>query len=123
MALFARKKFVWNEPWFFQQRIRTFQAWVRITLFLSAIALVIGAVLFFSRGNAAKPISLFEIIAMSLGVSAAVWWVLGQYLERIGSAASSQALVEMARKQLCKRPDTLLKPSIESVPVEVFERS
>jgi hypothetical protein len=26
MGLFERKRFVWNEPWFFQQRIRTIPA-------------------------------------------------------------------------------------------------
>ncbi len=93
MPLFTRKRFVWNEPWFFQQRIRTFQAWLRISLFLSAIALVIGSVLFFSRGNAARPISIFEIVAMSLGVSAAVWWVLDGTNTRRQAILTSDSII------------------------------
>ncbi len=74
MALFERKRFVWNEPWFFQQRIRTTKSWINLVLLLSAIAGGLGALLYFSVPAGQQP-NLFEIIGMSLGAAAAVWWI------------------------------------------------
>lgn len=75
MGLFQRKRFVWNEPWFFQQRIRTKKAWGLFSLLLLVVAGGVGATLFFSA-PAGKPIRLLEVIGLSLGLAAAVWWVL-----------------------------------------------
>ena len=75
MGLFERKRFVWNEPWFFQQRIRTAKGWAMLLLFLSALGGGVGAILFFAAPAGAPP-NLFEIIGMSLGFAAAVWYVL-----------------------------------------------
>ncbi len=74
MALFQRKRFVWNEPWFFQQRIRTTGSWINLALLLIAIAGALGATLYFSVPAGQQP-NYFEIIGMSLGAAAAVWWV------------------------------------------------
>ena len=46
MGLFQRKRFVWNEPWFFQQRIRTMKGWLICSLFLLAVAIAVGAARF-----------------------------------------------------------------------------
>ena len=75
MGLFQRKRFVWYEPWFFQQRIRTTKSWFLFSLLLLAVAGAVGATLFFSA-PAGKPINLFEVIGLSIGLAAAVWWVL-----------------------------------------------
>jgi len=50
MGLFERKRFVWNEPWFFQQRIRTTKGWVIMGLLLVAVAAAVGAALYFTAG-------------------------------------------------------------------------
>ena len=75
MTFFARKRFVWNEPWFFQQRIRTPTSWFLLSLLLLAVAGIVGAALYFAA-PAGKPINLFEIVGMSLAAAAALWWVL-----------------------------------------------
>jgi hypothetical protein len=75
MALFSIKRYVWNEPWFFQQRIRTTKAWILFSLLLLAIALGLGALLFF-LARAGRAISWTEIIGLPLGAAAAVWWLL-----------------------------------------------
>ncbi|MBC7854273.1 MAG: hypothetical protein IAF94_12640, partial [Pirellulaceae bacterium] len=74
MGLFQRKRFVWNEPWFFQQRLRTMKGWILFSLFLLAVALVMGAAMFFGA-PAAKRMHVLEIIGLSVGMAAAVWWV------------------------------------------------
>jgi hypothetical protein len=75
MPLFSTKRYVWNEPWFFQQRIRTATSWVLFALLLLGIALVLGVVLYL-LARAGRPISWTEIIALPLGAAAAVWWLL-----------------------------------------------
>ncbi|MEL6109661.1 MAG: hypothetical protein AAFU85_26935 [Planctomycetota bacterium] len=75
MGLFERKRFVWNEPWFFQQRIRTVKAWSVFGLVLLLLGGALGIVLFWSTPQGAAP-NWFEIIGMSLGFPAAVWYVL-----------------------------------------------
>ncbi len=75
MGLFQSKRFVWNEPWFFQQRVRTAKSWLLFSLLLLGIAIAVAVMLFFSA-PAGKPFSLLEMIFMSVGVAAAVWWVL-----------------------------------------------
>ena len=73
MPLFQRTRFVWYEPWFFQQRIRTAKGWIVFSLLLLVVAAGAGAALFF----AAPPgLNLLQIIGLSLGLAAAVWWVL-----------------------------------------------
>lgn len=72
MGLFRRKRFVWNEPWFFQQRIRSKRAWVLFSLLLLAVAAGVGASLFL----AVPGTSLLEAIGLSIGLAAAIWWVL-----------------------------------------------
>jgi hypothetical protein len=72
MPLFQRKRFVWNEPWFFQQRIRPAKAWVLFSLMVSAFAGTVGAILYFSAPAA----NLLEVIGLSLGMAFAIWWVL-----------------------------------------------
>ncbi|TWT51895.1 hypothetical protein KOR42_33690 [Thalassoglobus neptunius] len=75
MALFERKRFVWNEPWFFQQRIRATSSWINLALILGAAAAVVGLVFFFAA-PAGQPKNWFEIIGMSIGFAAAIWWLL-----------------------------------------------
>ena len=75
MGLFQRKRFVWNEPWFFQQRIRTMKGWLLCSLLLLAVAIAVGAALFFGA-PAAKRMHPLAIIGLSIGMAAAVWWVL-----------------------------------------------
>src|SRR5688500_17690244 len=75
MGLFERKRFVWNEPWFFQQRIRTAKGWVLCLLLLLAVASAVGAAMYFGAPAAKRRYSV-EIIGISAGVAAALWWVL-----------------------------------------------
>lgn len=75
MGLFERKRFVWNEPWFFQQRIRTAKGWLVCALFLLGLAVAVGAALYFGA-PAAKRMHILEILGLSVGVAAALWWVL-----------------------------------------------
>ena len=75
MALFQRKRFVWYEPWFFQQRIRTVRSWVNLTLLLVAIASGVGAALYFSTPRG-QPVDYGLVVGLSLGSAAAVWWLL-----------------------------------------------
>lgn len=74
MALFERKRFVWNEPWFFQQRIRTTKSWLMFLLLLASLAVAVGLTLFWAA-PAGKPINLFEIIGLSIGSAAVLWWI------------------------------------------------
>jgi hypothetical protein len=75
MAFFQRRNFVWNEPWFFLHRIRTARAWFLFSLFLSfvVVAVAVGIAM---MAPANKPPSPLTIIGLSLGVSAALWWIL-----------------------------------------------
>lgn len=75
MGLFQRKRFVWNEPWFFQQRLRTMKGWIIVSLFLLAVALAVGAAMYF-LAPAAKRMHVLEIFGLSIGMAAAVWWVM-----------------------------------------------
>jgi hypothetical protein len=75
MAIFQRKRFVWNEPWFFQQRIRPLKAWVLFSLLLLGVAIAIAAALYFSA-PAGRPMHLLEVTGLGLGIAAALWWVL-----------------------------------------------
>lgn len=75
MALFERKRFVWSEPWFFQQRIRTTRSWINLILFL-VIAAVVAAVVVYNSTPPGQPKNWVEIIGMGLGVAAALWWIL-----------------------------------------------
>ena len=75
MGIFERKRFVWNEPWFFQQRIRTTQAWMILVLVLLGLGGGVGAILFFAA-PAGMPANLVEVIGLSAGFAAAVWWVV-----------------------------------------------
>lgn len=75
MGLFERKRFVWNEPWFFQQRIRTTKSRAILALILLGLGGGVGAILFFAA-HAGKPANLVEVIALSFGFAAAVWYVL-----------------------------------------------
>jgi hypothetical protein len=75
MPLFQRKRFVWYEPWFFQQRIRTAKSWVLFALLLLAVAVAVGAALYFSAPQG-KPFPLLEAAGLGIGIAAAVWWVL-----------------------------------------------
>jgi hypothetical protein len=75
MGLFQRKRFVWYEPWFFQQRIRTKKSWLMLSLLLLAVAVAVGAAIFWSA-PAGKPFHLLQVIGLSVGSAAAVWWVL-----------------------------------------------
>ena len=74
MGLFQRKRFVWYEPWFFQQRIRTVKSWVLFSLLLLAVGGAIGAGVFFAA-PAGRPASLLEAVGLGLGASALLWWV------------------------------------------------
>ena len=72
MALFERKRFVWNEPWFFQQRIRTATSWLVFALVLLAIAVIVGVsaalVVVHGRGAVAR---IFDLgLTLPLGTSA-----------------------------------------------------
>ncbi len=75
MPLFQRKRFVWNEPWFFQQRIRTKMAWVMFALILLVFVGLVGVALYFSRPAGAR-MNPWEIVGLCIGLAAAVWWVL-----------------------------------------------
>lgn len=75
MGLFERKRFVWNEPWFFQQRIRTTKSWLIFALILLGLGGGVGAILFFAA-PAGNPANMVEVIGMSVGFAAAVWYVL-----------------------------------------------
>jgi hypothetical protein len=75
MGLFQRKRFVWNEPWFFQQRIRTKKGWLIFSLVLGAIAAAVGTAVYFGA-PAVRPQRLFEAVGLSLGLAAFMWWVL-----------------------------------------------
>jgi hypothetical protein len=75
MGLFQRKRFVWNEPWFFQQRIRRRKAWLLFSLLLFAVAIAVGASLFW-LAPAGKQFHPLEIIGLGVGNAAAVWWLM-----------------------------------------------
>src|SRR5687767_9480754 len=75
MPLFQRKRFVWYEPWFFQQRIRTAKSWVYLALLLIAIAVGVAATLYFTTPQG-RPVDYGLILGLSLGSAAAVWWLL-----------------------------------------------
>ncbi len=75
MGLIQRKRFVWYEPWFFQQRIRTTKSWLLFSLLLLAVGIAVGAALFLSAPPG-KAINVLEVIGLSIGLAAVIWWVL-----------------------------------------------
>jgi hypothetical protein len=75
MGLFERKRFVWNEPWFFQQRIRTKKAWVLFSMLLLLVAVAGGTTMYVSDPPR-QPLDYLKVIGMGLGLAAAIWWVL-----------------------------------------------
>ena len=74
MALFKRKRFVWNEPWFFQQRIRTTKSWFNLILFLVIAGTAVSAS-FYASAPPGQPKNWVEIIGMGLGLAGALWWM------------------------------------------------
>ncbi len=51
MAFFRKRRFMWYEPWFFQQRIRTVGSWLRLGLLLLIIAALVGVAIWLARRN------------------------------------------------------------------------
>lgn len=73
MAFLNRKQFLWNEPWFFQQRIRSKLSWLWFSLFLLGIGVVLGAALYWAT-PAGQPVDWFNVIGLSLALILFVWW-------------------------------------------------
>lgn len=75
MAIFKRKRYVWNEPWFFQQKIRPAKAWAIIALIHLAVGVLVGTAMAFVGPPGAKP-DWLEVIGLGFAVPVAMWWVL-----------------------------------------------
>lgn len=75
MPVFQRKRFVWNEPWFFQQRIRTARAWGMAALLLIGLPAGIVAAIYFSAAPG-RQFNVLEMIGLGIGLAFALWWVL-----------------------------------------------
>lgn len=122
MALFQRKRFVWNEPWFFQQRIRTKKGWLLFSLLLLAVALAVGAALFFAA-PAGKRLHLLEIIGLSVGVAAAVWWVMDGVNTRRQAVLLEDSLVVGGDMGKYSHPITYKLSGIASAAIVMPEES
>jgi hypothetical protein len=122
MGLFQRKRFVWYEPWFFQQRIRTPKAWVLFSLLLLAVALAVGAALFFSA-PAGQPINLLETIGLSVGLAAAVWWVLDGTNTRRQAVLFEDSIVVGGDMGKYSHPDTYKLSEIAAAAIVLPEES
>lgn len=122
MGLFQSKRFVWNEPWFFQQRHRTAKSWLIISLILLAVAIAVGAALFFAA-PAGKPMNLFEVIGISVGAAAAVWWVLDGTETRRQAVLLQDSLVVGGDMGKYSRPTTYKLSKIAGSAIVLPEES
>jgi hypothetical protein len=122
MALFQRKRFVWNEPWFFQQRIRSTKGWLLLSLLLLAVALAVGAVLYFAR-PAGNPLPLLQIVGLSCGLAAAVWWVLDGVNTRRQAVLLEDSLVVGGDMGKYSHPITYKLSGISSAAIVMPEES
>jgi hypothetical protein len=75
MKFFKSKRFVWNEPWFFQQRIRSKRVWFRFSLIL-LFFWIVGYYALYNAAPAINFITHLKYIGMSFGLPFAAWWVL-----------------------------------------------
>ena len=93
MPLSRKNRFVWNEPWFFVQRVRHPLAWAAWTFFLTVLAIGVGFALYQSK-PAGQPTSWLQVISLSLGAAAIVWWVFdGTETRRQAKLTDTQLVV------------------------------
>ncbi len=92
MGLFERKRFVWNEPWFFQQRIRTATEWLRIALFLLLAAAAIFAI-FFWAAPAGGPLDWLRNLGISLAAPLVLWVYMDGVIARRQAALWDDKLI------------------------------
>lgn len=122
MGLFERSRFVWNEPWFFQQRIRTKKAWLLFSLFLLAIAGVCGAILFFAPA-AANRLNLLQIVGLCAALAAAIWWVLDGTNTRRQAVLYADSIVVGGDMGKYSRPETYQLAKIATAAIVLPEES
>jgi hypothetical protein len=121
MGLFERKRFVWNEPWFFQQRIRSRKGWLLFSLLLLAVAVAVGAALYFAAPAGRLP--LLEILGLSGGLAAAVWWVLDGVNTRRQAVLFEDSLVVGGDMGKYSQPITYKLSGISSAAIVMPEES
>lgn len=119
MAFFERGKFVWNEPWFFLQRIRGGKSWFLFSLFLSLIAMAMVLVLLLTTAPNNPPSGL-TILAASLGVPFVVWWILDGANSRRQAVLYRDTLVVGGDMGKYSTPTTYQNKQIESA--VIFDR-
>ncbi len=122
MGLFQRKRFVWYEPWFFQQRIRTKKGWLVFSLLLTAVVLAVGMSLFFLV-PAGQRINPWEIVGLSLGVGASVWWVLDGTNMRRQAVLFEDSIVVGGDMGKYSQPDTYKLAKIDAAAIVLPEES
>lgn len=71
MPFFKPSRFAWNEPWFFQQRMRTLSGWILFILFLVAIGVIVGLLLLNGQGKPAWN----SVLGLSFGAPLSIWWL------------------------------------------------
>lgn len=122
MALFERSRYVWNEPWFFQQRTRTTASWVKFILFLVACAVAVSATFYFSA-PAGQPKNWLEIIGMGVGFSAAIWWLFDGVETRRQAVLHEDSLIVGGDMGKYSHPTTYKLSAIDGMAIVLPEES
>lgn len=122
MPLFQRKRFVWYEPWFFQQRIRTAKSWVYLALLLIAIAVGIAAALYFTSRQG-RPVDPGLILGLSLGSAAAVWWLLDGTNTRRQAILYEDSIIVGGDMGKYSEPETYKLAEIDAAAIVLPEES
>jgi hypothetical protein len=73
MALFQKKRFVWNEPWFFLQKTRPITAWLILAILVLGIPIALGLVLIFgAQPQQGRGMGMAEIIGLCVMTAGAI---------------------------------------------------
>jgi hypothetical protein len=122
MPLFQRRRFVWNEPWFFQQRIRTRKAWVLFALLLIALPVAVCGAIYFGAPPG-RQFNLLQLAGLGVGLAAMLWWVLDGTNSRRQAVLFEDSIVVGGDMGKYSTPTTYKLSEIRAVAIVMPEES